>query len=365
MLKKICLIFLLSFAFFSPYLLTDTEIKGADSYAFLNFVCRKDISGLPENLSLAVFSFFPCSLLFIKLFQFLILFTCLTGFYFLLNNKKISKLVFLLATPIFSSQFFFFEDDLIGLPFFIWGLVFFWGFFPNKNKKIFQGIGFLLFLLGLLLWHGGIVFVFLTSFLHAAVGFLFLPTIFFNLKGFLNYLIGANAIENSLFIGVFLLFPLLFFIYKIKKRYIVPTIVGVFLTAINAKMGVFVVPFLFSGLCNWGKNKTINSLIILFFFIECLISYAFFLQISLPNNELWKAIDFLKEKSEELGKPIKNEWSYGYWLRWKGIDTNSFGGGGVEVDCNASVCLVSKILAEKKKECVVLKEFNGGVVIDC
>ena len=58
-----------------------------------------------------------------------------------------------------------------------------------------------------------------------------------------------------------------------------------------------------------------------------LVAYLTALWLSPPTSQDWFIINEFIELAEIEKVPTYNDWSFGYWLKEKGFDTNSYGGG--------------------------------------
>jgi len=72
-------------------------------------------------------------------------------------------------------------------------------------------------------------------------------------------------------------------------------------------------------------NLNTETLLLMAFFLICSFNIAILLQ--QPNQNDWFLIDELKELQFDTNFPIYNDWSYGHWLRIKGIETIYRSGG--------------------------------------
>ena len=73
-----------------------------------------------------------------------------------------------------------------------------------------------------------------------------------------------------------------------------------------------------------------------------------------------KNIQFL----EDYNKPLFNHWAYGYWLHWRGKDTNSFGGINPDLNLQSKKGIVLTIY-DLNYPCQILLDSNRGKIYDC
>ena len=283
-----------------------------DGYATINGICTGDWSVLAmQPVTNFLFSFFPCSFLFFKIFSFLSLIITLYIIYKIMLNyysPKISlySLFFLLAlSPIMLFQFAKFENDLWAYPFIALGIY----FLLNKNYfKSFFSVA-----LSLLFW------VWPYHFTH----------------------FGTNlALELRPFAGLSSLFLFAFvipFIFLIKNRRIV--VFGVLALAMflwNSKFFIFLVPFVALGigltLQKVYENKThIKTIWVLCFFLLFAMNYSLFMQ--QPQQNQFDLLSQGIELAEKENLPIYNDWSYGHWIEYLGKRTE-YKSGGHNLDYN-------------------------------
>jgi len=305
LLATICFICFLSL-FIRP------DLFGFDSYASLE--CAEGNCSFLSRQPLAVvlFSVMPVSLLFFKVVMFLCLFASVVAVFLLVEHFFDERLAWLsifvgLGTvPVWLFTMGQFENDIFAIP-----LIFF-GFLCFFKKERLIGAGLLL-----------------------------LSTFFWLWPGYLTIVPGYNALEGQLFSGLSLLFIGLFFLpfcFFIKSKLLkLFLIVFLFLGLWSGKLTVLLVPFVVLGIAQLlyileEKGKSISFVLYIAFFMLIGLNIAFLMQ--QPTFNDWENVGDVIKLSKDTNYPIYNDWSYGYWLRNKGYDTN-YCSGGKELDYNS------------------------------
>jgi hypothetical protein len=285
-----------------------------------------------------------------------------------LYDKKNGWLVsiFVLTAPIWLAAFFQFENDFLSYPFLIWGLYFtFKGMAYRKMK--WKLLGTLLICGGGLFWAGSIFYLLVVGLLWEyplALGLLLLM-VDNNLSRFVGTIMpNFNVMENLPLMGFLMCGIMLVGFFKTPKRYWAAVgFMGV-IALINSKFAFLLIPLLVPGFVKMvlarielkGLLRIMMVFVVLAFFIGASITILS----AQPNQDFWEALDFAKQSSIDYNKAFKNEWSFGYWVMSKGIDTNYFQYG-VGIDCNASICLTQF----EQPDCVLIKRFKQYGVYDC
>lgn len=370
--KKLLLIFFICLIPFLFYFLKP-EMVGFDSYAFVNLVCfSQPLNNLLPGAEL-VFSVLPCNFLFFKLLLFAVFFSCTVVLALIgeLFEKERGWLIslFVLTAPIYFSHFLWFEDDFLAFPFLFLGLYFSLKGVMNKDFKA-QFVGFVLIVFAGLFWQGAIFYLIAVGLLTVFPLLFVVPILLVKWNNFVYAFTPSLVIsENFPVFGFLLNGVLLIGFVKLPKWLLLPTIFLTVLALLNSKFAFLLVPFLCIGFIRLiglafnemkGKEKGLFYLILVFMVLVSLVSLSATVMYAEPTSVEFDAIDFAVEKANDLNKSFVNEWSFGYWVKFKGIDTNFFESGSGVIDCNASICLT-----KFEQPCVLLKEFNRLKVYDC
>jgi len=314
-----------------PFLLfvAKPDLIGYDSYAFVNFVCLgESVSLLPG--AAVVFSLLPCNFLVFKFLMFVVFFVSVLAIAFIgdLFDERNGWLagVFVLTAPIWLVSFLKFEDDFLAFPFVFWGLyAVFRG--VKEGSVWWKLLGSLIVLCGALFWKGTLIpFI--------GVSLLWFPLLLFVVPGvfiFFDTILIAfstrfDVVENFPLIGFLMNGILLIGFLRTPKRFWLALGFVAVVSLFNSKFAFLLVPFLVPGFVLYflketefvGLMKWMSVLVVLAFFVGSLIA----VYESEPSVDFWSALSFAESKAVDLDKPFKNEWSYGYWVKFKGIDTN-------------------------------------------
>ena len=282
-----------------------SSLFGLDSYAFKANVCTGFSSTVGNNpLALHFFGLMPCNLLFFKLVMFLSLLVSLY-FVFLVVKKEFNERtawqsIFLLMAlgPLLLFEFGKFENELFAYPFIVFGIY----CFLNRD------------------WFGGV------SGLVASL-------VFWGWPFYLTFF-GGGVLEQQLFAGLLPLFGLVFVVPLIflskDRKVLLGGAVSVVLFLWNAKLFIFLIPFVCLGLAELVKlldeKQRIKDFVMPLAFILLLgWNVAFFLA-SPTINEL-KIVEETVQLHKDTNFRIYNDWSYGYWLLDAGYDSQNYGGG--------------------------------------
>lgn len=348
---------------------------GVDPIYFFGVSC-----GWYADNDLLLFSKFffenlPCNLIVFKFVGFLLTFSCFlvlwkTGE---LVDKEFGWLasLFSVVTTGFVLPMFFFEDDLLAFPFlFLANYFFVKGFLKKEFAPKLFSLGLVLFV-GLFIWRGAFLYLLAYSFFFWPASVLLLFSfVFIPFDTMLaNFLPSFDAVENYpilglgtlgfgwIGLGVFLIgklwigLPFLFF-GLLKSKYLIHfgfwlglgfVFFARFLNVHPKFKARFGVEF------TSGLSKTLSFWC---FLIACglALNVVFFQP---PLDFQVEAVKSVVELSSVSGKPILNDWSYGYWIRFFGGVPSNEGGGGW-------------VFAEPIKNSVVLTEKNVDLsIIDC
>lgn len=278
-----------------------------DSYSFKAFVCTGWNAGVQGNpLALYFFELMPCNLLFFKIVMFLSLLISLY-FVFLIVRKEFCEktawqsIVLLLAlSPLLLFEFGKFENELLAYPFIVFSIYCF------LNSKWFESL----------------------AGLTASL-------VFWGWPYYLVINVWASGVLESRFLGGMLpLFGLVFvlpFVFLSKnKKILFGATISIVLFLFNMKFFIFLMPFLGLGIgyvLDFVKDKqqVKNFLWVLAIILIVSFNVAFFFaQPTFEEHKLsLEAVTFAKDNNLEL----YNDWSVGYLILDKGLDTGIYGGG--------------------------------------
>lgn len=347
---QIIILFLICLLPFTFYALKYGFVE-SDSYYFMIQICNgeKTFRDTPPISSLA-FSLMPCNFAAAKLLLFISLFlstliVAKTGELFHKNGWLAGAFIFL--CPIWISEFFKFEDDQIAYPLLFLAM---YSFLKGvkENKKRYQATAIGLALTASLAWKGGVFYIlaFTLTFIWGII--IAIPIIVVYFKNLFGAIIPTTRVlENFPIVGAFYYNFLLLGWLETKKEYLPQLIFFFALTCINLKFIIHAMPLLAIGVVGVWNNlkqysenikqlfkfrfdadniKLFLSLMLLFALGSSVIGYSLTIQEKLPTPATWEAIDYAIQKSNETGKPLKNDWSFGYWIMWKGKTPSAYGG---------------------------------------
>jgi len=376
--KVFCLILFFCFA---GYFFLNPFPHGVDSYFYLSSVCGRgfDLSAEPV-LTRLVFSVFPCDLFLVKILQFCsVLVAVLAVIHiakiFHKDNYVLAGL-FVFFAPVFLAEFAKFESELFAFPLLFWA-----DYFVLRGLKEglwkWQALGLFFVLVASGFWQGavfylipfGLMSVLFSPFLLAAI-------LLFKDKMDGNIFVKAVLWESSPYIGLtFLgLFLVTFLGLVFEPLVFLPGFFWLVLTCFNAKFAVHAVPFLAVGVLNLYNNKNFNNLdkkfkqpiwetvkIVLkisgvVLMVVVFLILAFFWPPTIGQIGLVKEfVDF-----QEQGYDTKNDWGFGYWVRYWGGEPTAWGGGEWIQDYNTGVILTGRDL-----NCLILGQANRMFLYDC
>jgi len=281
------------------------SLFGFDSYAWKQLVCTGWHATLNTNpLAPYFFELMPCNLLFFKMVMFVSLLLSV-WFIFLIVKKFFEERtawfsIFLLLSlsPMLLFEFGKFENELLAYPFIVFAI------YSLLNKKWFAGLTGLI--ASLVFWGWPYYFTFF----------------------------GGNVLEQQLFSGLLPLFGLIFVVPLIflckDKKILVGGLLSVAMFFWNAKFFIFLMPFMALGLGNLieilrNREQLQNFVFILAFFLLFGFNVAFILAqpTNLEHEIIFEGVNYAKDNNLSL----YNDWSFGYWILDKGLDTGVYGGG--------------------------------------
>ena len=364
-MKWIVVAALLSLVIFGAYAMRP-DLYGYDSYYFLDLVCSNEANSQPVLMQLIILAI-PCNILAIKAILFSLMLSALVGVGYLAKtvckNANAAQLavLFVFLSPIFISEFLKFENDQFAFPLLFFSLAFFY------RKKYPHALALLA--VALLIWEGAVYYLvaFALSWLMAAI--LLFPVLL--LKG--HQLVGAMLpnfnVRESLPVVAFFFLGGLIAGYAGTIPLIMPQL-GFFtlLLLLNGKYVIHAVPLLAACLVVFYNDNKYDKYAIMDSLKVGLIIGAvalFCWQVYNINNleplpYQHEAVQFAVDASAEYGLPLRNDWSYGYWVKYHGGIPSAWGGGIWEQDFNNSVALTREAL-----DCELLREFNEMRVYRC
>lgn len=318
------------------------DLVGVDSYA--SVLCSKgDCSYLGlQPFAVGVFSVLPASLLVFKFVMLCCVFCCVGIFYLMLKEKygfgvawKGLLLLFALS-PLLLFNLGQFENEIFAYP-----LIFASFYLVFCKKNWLRWLSLPLLAISLFFWGGTVYFIVGLSlywFVFLAPSVLIL---YFQWQEFLHMLIPTDVLESMFLSALIGLFGLIFvvpFIFRVKSlRFWLFFLFLLALVGFQGKLVMLLAPFFVIGIGELlvllnKKNFNINSLLIGFVFLIVCWNVAFFML--QPTQEDWRLVNQSIKLSEDTNYPLLNDWSFGYWLKIKGFDTNSYGNSSTQPDLN-------------------------------
>ena len=319
---------------FFPYLLRPSLI-GADSYAFANVACHQTVVLNTPALALIVFGALPCNFLVFKL----LLFVCFAvstllvaklGMLYSKNGWLAGVLIFL--SPYWIKYFTHFEDDQLAMPFLILALYFF--FKGKQENKIFpQAIAVgIVCLTTLLIWNGGILFLFglaMTSVIGFSIAYpllvLNVRKLFLTLKPLHS---AGNVLENIPIIGFYFLYLLIIGFRGLPTAFIPMVWLFSMFTLLQAKWHIFLMPLLAVGSVRvfetLDKRRKVFLIVLLVVLTGSFMLAGIFVQQPHPSN--YEGVRFGVEKAVDLNVPVFNDWSWGHIVEYFGAEPSAKAG---------------------------------------
>lgn len=361
-LNKVLTIFLLCLIPFVFYSSVDLLIDG-DSYFYLNQVCTGEF--VFQQLSVFPFwiYFFPCSILFVKIYLFLIYFSSV------LVVSKIGEEYdkehgWLVGLTWFGFtfaiiEFWKFENDGIG---YLLGLLGFLWLIRGKTKGLVLSV--IYFILSGLFWNGVVYWLFFSApffYLGYGVSILFPIVLSESFWWFLfpNPLISEHQSWVVLaWIGV----ALFFFVGVLKTdKKIILAFFGSLLPALFvSKLFVLCTPFValisFNGLKVIGDLKVLRIAVVIFCLLMA-VMFGFWTQSNFPKMS---DIDLVK-KGLSYSNELNNDFSVGYIIEFYGGVPS---GKGFITDYNYTNYTIG-LSKNGANGCLVLEDNNRFVLLDC
>lgn len=378
--KVIVLVALLPFLFyfFTP------SLVGFDSFASLGFVCGLDSYSAPFVWG-SFLGLLPCNVLFVKFVQFLsylfVLFLIKLFGQFVFGERGWLLGVFagglcplLFQTSLqFEATWFGFVVAWFGFVGFVW--------FNNPqttNKSNIKWLFLTLLMLSCLIWSANFLLLIALSLYYIPLLLATIPIALFNLQKLITYAFNGNILskqpiaEEMFLVGAA---PTLFlwpFLDSTPKKWLLPTLFLFFIGLIKVKFMFLSVPFLCLGLFVLydkiknqkilGKYKTPN---LIFFCICASISFGLLATTMQPTQKDLDLIDYSIKASQELKTPLYNDWSYGWWIEYKGQPTE-YKSSYPNPDYNSlKKPFLALTIYDTNQECITLKENKPLKLLYC
>jgi len=360
------LLFILLLIPFSVYFVRP-DLIGNDGYGFLLFVCTgENIVGL-AGVPLAIFSSFTCNLLAIKAVLFALAF--ISGCFILKFCEvftdewdKAAYIIFL--SSVFVLEFVKFENDQFAYPFLFASLYYFFKGMTYGRRKSFAKSLILLGVAGLI-WQGSIFYLFAYSFNAVALAVVSLPIILWKRAEIVGAILRTFQIAEDMPMQFHLHFILNFGLFgAILEPILAYQALFLFgLGAFSAKFWILSLPFLVVGMIlllkrleglphlKWFNVQTFAMVLAAF----CLLGVAQSVWLNQPTESDWRALEF----SQGLEEDVEVDWSMGYWARWYGIQTESYGSFHRQTDFNGIA------VTRQDLNCPTLKAFGEVRVVRC
>ncbi len=400
----------LNFSKYNPYIILFTlliipfiaylyrpDFIGWDPYGFLLLTCKANniagITGIPHTL----YTFLPCNFIILKTILFTLAFT--SGCFIIKLSKLFSpKHGWRAAYLIFLSSVYVLEFSKLENEAFAFTLLFasayyfFKGIKTIKNSRKNSIIAFTLVILAGLIWKGAIFYL-IGYFLNISILIIaLLPFLAIKFEGNFLYwkslyenIIGTNIISEDMpfkFHRHFALHPGL--IGAILNPLLLPqTLLYFALGTISSKYWILSLPFLVVGMVivherlsnaikfeskhNTPIDKILKKAINFFeenyiqiFAIVSIFSVIAITQtilLSEPTQENWDGIEFALSLDNNIG----TDWSYGYWILYRGGQTESY-----QSPQNQKQFFPGQIvITQTDHNCTNLKNFGDFNIVRC
>jgi len=361
-----------------------------DSYAYLGYICHNPSipNSLETPLFLGIISFFPCSIIYLKVYELILYYITLIalahfgeqafnkekGWFVSLFVAGLSPLLFLEAIK--------FENDQLG-----WCIAFIalavTAFALNQQKlKKFSllGLATLLFGLSFLFWKGTIVLFAMLGF-SSIILFVFwlLPSTLIFFTSFIGYLqasFSSNMVaENQPGAAIIFLAFFVPFLLDIPKRWKVLGFVSFLVAVLIPKFALFCLPFVALGLVNMidkveKEDKYIKVRrhlpnFTLFCLIMCFL-FAYIGFSAVPSSEQLQQDKEAIQLAQDLNINLYNDWDYGWHLTYLGYNT-TYRAGYPNPDYNnlqkPYIALTTQDLNHLK--CLTIKQVRQTKTIKC
>ncbi len=400
----------LDFSKYNPYIILFTlliipfiaylyrpDFIGWDPYGFLLLTCKANnavgITGIPH----LIYTNLPCNFIILKTILFSLAF--ISGCFIIKLSKLFSpKHGWRAAYLIFLSPAYILEFSKLENEAFAFTLLFISVYYFFKSIKIVKNsrkntiIAFTLVILAGLIWRGAIFYL-IGYFLNISILIItLLPFLAIKFEGNFLYwkslwenIVGTNMIAEDMpfkFHKHFALHPGLIGCF-LDSLLLPQTLLYYALGTISAKYWMLSLPFLVVGLViiherlsNSPKfenkhntildkifKKTINFFetnyeqIFSIVSIFCVIAITQTVLLGEPTQENWEGIEF----ALSLDKNVSNSWDLGYWIMWKGGQTESY-----QSPVNQKQFFPGQIaIIKEDNNCITIKKFSDFNVVRC
>ncbi len=311
--------------------------RGYDGYATFSHVGGLwKMKTLPMGAEFA-FSVMPCSFFWSKVVLFLLFFLSLYGIASMGNlfhpKKGYLAALFSFLSPALLFNASKFENDSFAVPFLVWACFFFTRARISKNKWD-DVVCLTLVCVAGLFWYGAIYFLLVFAvtsaviFLAGAAAWVLLSD---DIIG--NLVPNFSVVEQLPGTGLFLVFGSVFFISQIPAAIMAPALGFFALGVIKMKFAWFMAPYLAIGvLCFYEntkfdknrffrgvKNNLVSTCVVL------VVVWGIVLVVHPPYQHQWDAVDYAI--AESPNGFVWCDWSYGYWVLFRGGTPSQYGGG--------------------------------------
>ena len=341
-----------------------------DSYAWLGGTC-----GMNTQF---VIPFIPCNIFLIKLVlmsMYILSIFCIARFGESVLGKKIGWKVGLYSatlSPLLFQEALKFENDIFGWSFSFMGLMLVGiGVSENKTKEKMEYIllGVVAIIISSFAWEGTLLLLFALSLSVISLLLLSIPIVYLKFTMLTNYLtnsfVTTKQISEELIgagmIPTMFLFPA---ILDIPKKWRITGWILFVIGFIKIKYMLFAIPFLALGMVVFEeKYKHIKHFPNLVHIAICFaIVFSFMGLWMSPTPTQFENIDYAYELGEDLNIPVYNDWTYGWWIKYLGHDTN-FKSSYPNPDYN-NLSKPFIALTRKKLDCEYI-DFNNPSIFIC
>jgi len=362
--KQFLILFFLTLIPFLFYF-ARSNLFGYDSYGFYLQTCGEFELWPQPPLQKILFPLLPCGFLIAKLLLFVLCFSAVLGIAYLgrLFDKKKGWVAGLFAflSPVFFFEFAKFENDQFAYPILIWALCFFIkSRIENKNQYRNIGTAIVLVMFAGGFWSGSLFYLIAFALNSVfALGIAFPMLLIFRKDLIKFFFIKSQTVrEQASLVGLhwvwILLFGYLGFHWVFLPQLLFFTVLMFFMN----KFAFHLIPLLAVGLMRYwvcfDKGLIRTTLLYLPFFMAIASGTALLFQH--PTDSQIEAIDYAVSLKED--GHIMNDWSLGYWVKWRGGEPSALAG---ETNQNFEGITVSKY----SLNCSIIKEFKELTVYDC
>jgi len=385
--KQVIAIFAITLIFFIGVFLRPSyrAYPGMDAYYFRNYISSDKSEALEETpiFGNAIFNILPDNDFLIKLVMFLVTLGCvylfgLIGEYYVPKYGWMAGL-FLLTGVIFHHIFIRLEDDLFGffLVLVSWYILVNYHRVNDKHfikKTALNLLSLLVLALAVFTWKWAIYFLILFAFLFKD-NKLYLMSAGISIIIFFNQILGGImpsllVSENAPLIGILTLLIMMLGYAKSArlKQNNAALLFATILTLGNAKFVFLLVPILCLNLCQYVKAMPRDKSQILLIVSAIMLLYIAYSNFTaMPSEENYDLYNKYIKTSNDLNLPKYNNWSYGYYLEYLGIKTNSKKSAydNIIEYSNTIIYTIPEDQNIKKYGCKILLASKAGIIAKC